>query len=973
MFQKVRKKRRREGKDLRAMQSPKDAKGSLGVTVNDGKNMERCPVPFHVWSIPRPQDKFDVVVDNSNTPFKHPKQLRRLPVEKAAAFAEDIESNDSAHPLEEELRSMDFADLLMPGTIDPKKPKGLSETPFTYVDTPAALKDVAAKLLLEQEIAVDLEHHQFRSFQGLTCLMQISTRSEDFIIDTLELRSLIGPELLGIFSNPTIQKVMHGADWDILWLQRDFGIYVCNLFDTGQASRVLGMKSYSLLHLLEHFCGVVSDKRYQMADWRLRPLPTEMLRYAREDTHYLLYVGDLLKEMLVSAQFGGLEGQDSLLEVFKRSRDICLKLYEKEITIDTSYLQVYGLWEKQFQAEQLAVLDGLYSWRDQVARTEDESTGYVLPNHLLLKLAEEMPDNVKKLRCMLSGRHPLITQNIATIVAIICKSRLNASMYTNQANELKVEAEKAKYARDVPSALDQKVSDTGIGETTNGGEQINPLSCRVERASTGDSLFDVEWIPEQDKTDDISTDSIPTIVTNKSKDRILQQTPLDIIANEPDFGGSIKAGTGATTSCVVVKRSSTSSLFGNRKEKNAITNKLLSTSTHNHVSGVVDEIKRDAESIACSDDSRCSMLTDEKVAEKSDCKCTSTVMRGGKSPFGGMASMFGRASYMHQNVKGNMITCEDHEQAEARLKAEKIRASLALPFHSFDGVNQSHQTVTLLEEKCRNLEAVNKYGEEHGTHELPQKVIADEYMSLHSMDTEGVQPEGVMHLSGKDKENESGKDPNLVGLLQEGIGISERGTKHRQWWPDVTCSAQQLSSDFTLDETSEIGEVKRMASELPLSISEKYRKSHQCREGWGSSALVSSSTMSNVSAELSGYCTLGMSNAHALKHDVMKKKHATFGGGEELNSEQKSIDTKPFDYGAARKTMGCFGGWTDSNDGIEGPALWKSRRSKQIRSGSEETSFDPLRKVKEFKPEGINPGKRRQVFPHTGNRTGVFK
>lgn len=27
---------------------------------------------------------------------------------------------------------------------------------------------------------------------------------------------------------------MHGADRDIMWLERDFGIYVCNMFDTGQ-------------------------------------------------------------------------------------------------------------------------------------------------------------------------------------------------------------------------------------------------------------------------------------------------------------------------------------------------------------------------------------------------------------------------------------------------------------------------------------------------------------------------------------------------------------------------------------------------------------------------------------------------------------------------------------------------------------------------------------------------------------------
>jgi len=40
---------------------------------------------------------------------------------------------------------------------------------------------------------------------------------------------------------------------------------------------------------------VQTDKRYQLADWRIRPLPEEMLLYARMDTHYLLYMYDLLK------------------------------------------------------------------------------------------------------------------------------------------------------------------------------------------------------------------------------------------------------------------------------------------------------------------------------------------------------------------------------------------------------------------------------------------------------------------------------------------------------------------------------------------------------------------------------------------------------------------------------------------------------------------------------------------------------
>ena len=53
-----------------------------------------------------------------------------------------------------------------------------------------------------------------------------------------------------------IVKVLHGADKDIQWLQRDFGIYVANMFDTAQASRVLEYPGHGLGYLLQHFCAV---------------------------------------------------------------------------------------------------------------------------------------------------------------------------------------------------------------------------------------------------------------------------------------------------------------------------------------------------------------------------------------------------------------------------------------------------------------------------------------------------------------------------------------------------------------------------------------------------------------------------------------------------------------------------------------------------------------------------------------------
>ena len=102
------------------------------------------------------------------------------------------------------------------------------------------------------------------------------------------------------FTNPSIVKVMHGADSDVLWLQRDFGVFIVNMFDTGQAARLLEYPGFSLAYLLKLHCSVQPDKQYQLADWRVRPLGEALLKYAREDTHYLLFVYDKMKNELLA-------------------------------------------------------------------------------------------------------------------------------------------------------------------------------------------------------------------------------------------------------------------------------------------------------------------------------------------------------------------------------------------------------------------------------------------------------------------------------------------------------------------------------------------------------------------------------------------------------------------------------------------------------------------------------------------------
>ncbi|KAF4397113.1 hypothetical protein G4B88_008959 [Cannabis sativa] len=403
-----------------------DSNSSITVATKDKKTTvgSKPKIPFHIPSITRPQQEFNIFVNNNNQAFEH-------------VWLDKSEDGKYVHPLKK-FSFMDFvdkdSDVLH---IEPVKPSPVETTPFTFVDEVIDLKNLAIKLSGVNEFAVDLEHNQYRSFQGLTCLIQISTRTEDFVIDALKLRTRIGPYLREAFKDPTKRKVMHGADRDIFWLQRDFGIYICNMFDTGQASRILKLERNSLEYLLHHFCGVTANKEYQNADWRLRPLPKEMLRYAREDTHYLLHIYDLMRMKLLSLSKESESSEISLQEVYKRSYELCIQLYEKEIQNENSYLYIYGLQEAGLNAQQLAVVSGLCGWRDLMARTEDESTGYILPNKTLIEIAKKMPETTSKLRQLVKSKHSFIEQKLGAVVNVVRSNKLKAPEFEAVAEQLK--------------------------------------------------------------------------------------------------------------------------------------------------------------------------------------------------------------------------------------------------------------------------------------------------------------------------------------------------------------------------------------------------------------------------------------------------------------------------------------------------------------------------------------------------------
>ncbi|CCD15945.1 unnamed protein product, partial [Trypanosoma congolense IL3000] len=358
-------------------------------------------------NITRPQLTFEHPVDNTATPFcpvyYDEKGIRHVGEPGVHPFAERIKN-----------ASISSAQLLLK-TETPYLP--LDSCPLTFVDAVESLQAVVAVLLKETEIAVDLEHHDFYSYQGFTCLMQISSRTEDFIIDCLKLRShmhLLAP----VFLEPSIVKVLHGAREDIRWLQKDFGLYVVNLFDTSVALQNLHMP-HSLAFAVDHFCQVKLNKKYQTADWRVRPIPAEMISYAQQDTHFLLYVYDRLKQLLLNCESRATVG-NMLVHVFQESRALSLERYEKpQLDPDATYKLALGRSLGGLSLSQLQVAREIFNWRDAAAREADDSPSAVMHISCVLSIATRLPLSANEVLKCCSPVSVIVRTNVMKLLQIV--------------------------------------------------------------------------------------------------------------------------------------------------------------------------------------------------------------------------------------------------------------------------------------------------------------------------------------------------------------------------------------------------------------------------------------------------------------------------------------------------------------------------------------------------------------------------
>ncbi|KAH0543982.1 hypothetical protein FGG08_001749 [Glutinoglossum americanum] len=369
----------------------------------------------------------------------------------------------SKHPYETEILQLQYPSCVYT-KLPPVQYSSFETTSATWVDTPEAVVLMLEELRASKEIAVDLEHHDARSYVGLVSLMQISTRDKDWIVDTLKPWREDLQMLNEVFADPGIVKVFHGAYMDIVWLQRDLGLYVVGLFDTYHAASALGYAGQSLAFLLQKFVGFSADKQYQRADWRIRPLTEEMFKYARSDTHFLLYIYDNLRNELIDKSNPTNPYLNHIENVLARSKETALLTYEPDIYDEVSGANATG-WSimlkktpTNFTNEQLSVFKAVHRWRDKTARQADESLNYVMPKRILFSIARVMPVDVQSLLGLSRDMPTLIKFRASELVKAIKQAKEDAGK-TNPQTPSREFVHKGKIA---PSSLGASAPSKGL-------------------------------------------------------------------------------------------------------------------------------------------------------------------------------------------------------------------------------------------------------------------------------------------------------------------------------------------------------------------------------------------------------------------------------------------------------------------------------------------------------------------------------
>ncbi len=256
-----------------------------------------------------------------------------------------------------------------------------------WIDTANGVREAARTCAAAKRIALDTEADSMHSYFHKVCLIQVSANGHHMVIDPLAVEPGDLRPLWKVVGDPAVPVLMHGADYDVRILDRDYGVRIAGLQDTQIMAQLLGEEKTGLSALLEKELGVKLDKKHQRADWGRRPLRAEQLAYAAADTAHLGQLVDRFRARLVELGRWGWA-----VEEFRKLEGVRHNPVEPD---PRAFERIKGA--RRLRGAARDRLFSLYEWRDHQARSQDVPPFKILGNTVLLAMAETAPSELEEL------------------------------------------------------------------------------------------------------------------------------------------------------------------------------------------------------------------------------------------------------------------------------------------------------------------------------------------------------------------------------------------------------------------------------------------------------------------------------------------------------------------------------------------------------------------------------------------------
>ena len=270
------------------------------------------------------------------------------------------------------------------------------DTPYEWIETAERLEALGRAMEKAAWIAIDTESNSMFVYRERVCLIQLNVEGALYLVDPLALTQGETPwqaphsaleRLRAPLEDRDKPKLLHGGEYDVATLARDFGIALRGIFDSQHAAFLLGWEKTGYGAVVERVTGVKLAKAHTQDDWGKRPIDKAALDYAIDDVRYLPEVAAHLKAAVAEADL---------------EEELAVGLCAIEEKRWHGGFDPGAIWRMngahKLSGAQMRGLFVLHCLRDRLARRYDRPAGQFINDRVLVALATRRPEDTADLK-----------------------------------------------------------------------------------------------------------------------------------------------------------------------------------------------------------------------------------------------------------------------------------------------------------------------------------------------------------------------------------------------------------------------------------------------------------------------------------------------------------------------------------------------------------------------------------------------